>query len=68
MPHNIVFVQPGSRQEVAEAAQNMKPDALDKQGRAFIATDHAKIIAATKVVEPGQKETLKFTAPTEEGD
>ena len=68
MPHNVVFVQPGARQEVANAAQNMKPGALDKQGRAFIPKDRAKIIAATKVVEPGQKETLKFTAPTEKGD
>ncbi len=68
MPHNLVFVQPGSRQEVAEAAQNMKPDALDKQGRAFIPKDHAKIIAATRLVEPDQKETLKVTAPATEGE
>ncbi|MEO7319538.1 MAG: plastocyanin/azurin family copper-binding protein, partial [Chthoniobacteraceae bacterium] len=68
MPHNIVFVQPGSRQEVAEAAQNMKPDALDKQGRAFIPKDHPKIIAASKLVEPDQKETLKIKAPATEGE
>ena len=68
MPHNLVFVQPGARQEVAEAAQNMKPDALDKKGRAFVPKDHAKIIEASKLIEPGQKETLKLTAPATEGD
>ena len=68
MPHNLVFVLPGARQEVAEAAQNMKPDQLDKQGRAFVPKDHKKIILATKLVEPGQKETLKVTAPGEEGE
>ena len=68
MPHNIVFVQPGARQEVAEAAQNMKPDQLDKQGRAFVPQEHTKIIEASKLIEPGQKETLKLTAPAAEGD
>lgn len=68
MPHNFVVVQPASRQEVAEAAQNMKPDALDSQGRAFIPKDHPKIIAGSKLVEPGHKETLKLKVPDTEGE
>ena len=72
MGHNIVFVEPGTRQAVAEAAQTMKPDALDKEGRAFIPQQGKKmdkrIIGASKLVEPGQKETLKLTAPKQEGE
>jgi azurin len=67
MPHNFVIVKPGTREKTGLAAATMKPDALDKQGRAFIPTS-PDILAATKLVESGQKETLKFTAPNEEGD
>ena len=72
MPHNFVVVQPGTRQAVAEAAQTMKPDSLDKQGRAYIPQDRKntdkRVIAATKLTEPGQKETIKVTAPSKEGE
>jgi azurin len=67
MPHNFVIVKPGSREKVGLAASTMKPDDLDKQGRAFVPKS-SDILAATKLVEPGQKETLKFTAPNEAGD
>jgi len=68
MPHNLVFVEPGARQQVAEAAQSMAPTSLDKQGRAYIPKDDRKILAASKLVEPGRKETLKITAPAKEGE
>jgi hypothetical protein len=39
----------------------------DKQGRAFV-PKNKKILAASKLVEPGEKETLKLTAPEKPGD
>jgi hypothetical protein len=49
----------------------MQPTALDKQGRAFLPAGgelSRKVLAATKLTEPGQKETLKLTAPSKVGD
>jgi glucose/arabinose dehydrogenase/azurin len=66
MPHNLVVVQPGAREEVGLEAQSMKPTP-DRQGRVYIPRNK-KIIAASKLIEPGQKETLKLTAPSETGN
>jgi glucose/arabinose dehydrogenase/azurin/HEAT repeat protein len=66
MPHNIVIVQPGAREEVGTQAQTMSPKP-DRQGRLYV-PNNKKIIAASKLVEPGQKETLKLTAPEKPGD
>ena len=68
MPHNLVIVKPGTRQKVAESVQTAKPDKLDKQGRAYVPEKDANVIAATKLVEPGQKETIKVSAPGEPGE
>ena len=67
MGHNLVVVKPGTKEKVGTAAGTMTPDKLDGEGRAFLpkSTD---IIAATKLVEPDQKVSLKLTAPTEEGE
>jgi glucose/arabinose dehydrogenase/plastocyanin len=66
MPHNLAIVKPGTREKVGIASSKMKPDELDDKGRAFLpATDD--IIDATKLVEPGHKQTLKLTAPSQEG-
>jgi lysophospholipase L1-like esterase/azurin/glucose/arabinose dehydrogenase len=67
MPHNFVIVRPGARPAVGAATATMRPDQLDSQGRAFI-PNNPNIIAATKLVEPGQRQALKLTAPTQEGD
>jgi azurin len=70
MPHNLVVVQPGSREAIGVVADKMQPTQLDKQGRPFVPTQKelaAKILAATKLIEPGQKETLKLTAPKQAG-
>jgi len=67
MPHNLVFVMPNSRKEVAEAATPMKPEQLDAQGRAYIPKS-TKILAATRMVDPGKNERLQVTAPAEEGE
>ncbi|HYR58620.1 MAG TPA: plastocyanin/azurin family copper-binding protein, partial [Chthoniobacteraceae bacterium] len=72
MPHNIVFVEPGTRQAVAEAAQTMNPGALDKEGRAYIPQDgkrmDKRVLEASKLIEPGQKDTIKLSAPKREGE
>jgi azurin len=67
MPHNLTVLNPGSRERVGKAAMLMKPDQLDAQGRAYVPADPA-VLAATKLLEAGEKETLKLTAPQEEGD
>ena len=67
MGHNLVIVKPGTKEKVGTASATMTPDKLDGQGRPFL-PNSSDILAATKLVEPGQKETLKFTAPTEEGE
>src|SRR5204863_3107819 len=48
MPHNLVFVQPDSRQAVGEAAQNMRPDELDRRGRAYFPQNNWRIIDGTR--------------------
>ncbi len=70
MPHNLVVTTPGAREEIGALADKMQPTTLDRQGRAFVPTARNvanKILAATKLVEPGQKETLKLIAPTRTG-
>ena len=67
MPHNLVFVQPGTLQAVAEAVQANPPDKLDSQGRAYVPDKDSRVLGATKLVDPGQKETLSMTAPGKEG-
>ena len=67
MPHNLVFVQPGTLQAVAIAVQTQAPDKLDSQGRAYVPENDPRVIAATRLVEAGQSETLNITAPANEG-
>ncbi|HEX8311863.1 MAG TPA: PVC-type heme-binding CxxCH protein [Chthoniobacteraceae bacterium] len=66
MPHNLVIVAPGSREEIGQAAQTMPPT-MDKEGKAYVPKS-AKVLLASKLLDPRQKETLKFTAPKEPGD
>jgi len=67
MPHNFVVVKAGSREKVGNAAMTLPPTKLDGQGRAYIPSS-PDILAATKLLEPGQKQTLQLTAPKEEGE
>lgn len=72
MPHNIVFVQPGLRQKIAEEVQTKRPDQVDKEGRAYLPGDgknlDPRVFGASRITEPGQKETLKLKAPSKEGE
>ena len=67
MPHNLVVVKPGAREAVGRLAEKMRPDSLDSEGRAFIPR-HEGILAATKLLDSGNKAALKLTAPDEEGN
>jgi glucose/arabinose dehydrogenase/azurin/lysophospholipase L1-like esterase len=66
MPHNLVVTQAGARQKVGMAAMELPPGHTDRQGRAYV-TEDKEIVAATKMLENGQAETLKLTAPRTEG-
>ncbi len=68
MPHNIVFVEPGTRKAVAESVQTMPPTQLDKHGRAYVKEKDKRVLDASRLLEPGKKETLKLTAPETEGE
>lgn len=67
MPHNLVVVRPGTRETVGAAASTMRPDQVDNRGRAYLPRTDA-VLAATRLLEPNQKETLKITAPETEGE
>jgi azurin len=67
MPHNIVITQPGAREEVGMEAQTMKAEP-DKNGKMFVPPKNKKILASTKLVEPGQKEIVKLTVPSKPGN
>jgi len=66
MPHNFVITEPGAREEVGMQAQTMQPNP-DKEGRVYI-PKNKKMIAASKLLEAGQTQTLKLTAPKTPGD
>jgi azurin len=66
MPHNLVFVMPGTLQEVATAVQTQAPDKLDSKGRAYVLENDPRILDATKLVEAGKSETLHLVAPAKE--
>jgi azurin len=66
MPHNLVIVKPGKRPEIGMMSATMKPDELDSEGRAYLPKS-ADIVAATKLVEPGQFQKISFTAPATPG-
>lgn len=68
-PHNLVIVAPGKHLEIGTAAMTLRPDNLDKIGRAHLPAAYEKdILAATKLLEPGQHETLRMTAPSKPCD
>ncbi|HZN67889.1 MAG TPA: PVC-type heme-binding CxxCH protein, partial [Tepidisphaeraceae bacterium] len=67
MPHNLVVVNGGTRDDVGNAAMKMRPDQLDDRGRPFVPRNR-NVLGATKLLEPGQRETLKMMAPDREGE
>jgi len=66
MPHNLVVITPGAVEEIGTATEKMPPEP-DAEGRLYVPAS-PKILYATKLLDPGQKAKLSFTAPTEPGD
>jgi azurin/lysophospholipase L1-like esterase len=63
MPHNILIVKPGATEEVGLAAQAMGADGF----KAGFRPESDKILAGTRMLDHGQEDTIRFTAPTEPG-
>ena len=65
MPHNFAIVQPGALQEVGELAEatGTAPDAM---ARNYIPNSD-KILLASRLLQPGEKQTLIFQAPKAPG-
>jgi hypothetical protein len=66
MPHNLVVVRPGAREKVGIAAMALTPEDRDTRGRAYV-PESADIVAATKLLETGQTESLRVPAQRTEG-
>src|SRR5258706_8700054 len=66
MPHNMVIVKPKTREKIGLAAAAMKADELDGEGRHYV-PNSSEILAASRMLQAGQRESLKLTAPSEEG-
>lgn len=67
MPHNLVITVPGGREEIGMAADRLpKPTRRDSEGRSYVPPS-PKVLHATRLLEPGETETLNFEAPSEPG-
>ena len=66
MPHNLAILAPGSLEEIGTATEKMSTEP-DAEGRLYIPVS-PKVLHATKLVAPGQKTQLAFTAPVEPGE
>ena len=65
MPHNIVFVQMGAKEEVGQLADKMAAD--PESARKHYVPDSPKVLFATPIVDDHAQVTLEFTAPVKPG-
>lgn len=65
MPHNLVFIKPGSLEEIGNLAeqQGTQPGALERH---YVPSSN-KVLLASKLLQPQLSEKLSFTAPIEPG-
>ena len=66
MPHNLVLTARGALATVGMAAEAMASDP-DAWSRSYV-PELDEVIAATRLLQPGESETLSFEAPSEPGD
>ena len=66
MQHNLVFVRPGSVEDVGELV-NVMAKASDAAERNYVPPSQ-DVLLWTNLVEPGQSVTLEFIAPMQVGD
>jgi azurin len=64
MPHNLVILQPAAEAGVIAAVNALGLEGMDK---GFV-PEVPGIVAATKLLQPQQKQTIQFQAPAEPGD
>ena len=64
MPHNIVFVQPGTADEVGLAAMQLGAKGFDLQW----VPESDKIIASSKLVDHKGEAVIEFKAPGKPSD
>ena len=65
MPHNLVLVALGAREEVGRAAEEMAAEAGAWE-KGYI-PDSGKILQATRLLKPGESELLTFNVPSKPG-
>ena len=63
MPHNFLLVEPGAADSVGESALKM---GIRGPGRDYV-PEMPEVLYYTRLIEPGQADTIYFTAPTEPG-
>jgi azurin len=63
--HNLVIVQPSAADEIGLAGNEMAKDA-NGLAKGFV-PDSPKILHATKLLNQGESQTLRFTAPDTPG-
>ena len=66
MPHNLVVVAPGAREEIGQTAERMPPEP-DGKGLLYVPQSE-KVLAAMKLVGIGETAKLTFIAPEQEGE
>jgi putative heme-binding domain-containing protein len=66
MPHNFVLAAVGALAQVGLAAEAMAADPQASE-RHFV-PDLPQVLLATRLLQPGQSQTLEFAAPEEPGD
>ena len=64
MPHNLLLVQPGKIDEIANQAMVMGAAGF---ANGFI-PDNKNILWHTKLLDAGKEEVIEFTTPTKPGD
>lgn len=66
MQHNLIICRPGEKvaMKVAQTAWLLGAQAIEKQ----YVPDLPEVLVHTKVVNPGQEDSVTFTTPGEEGD
>lgn len=63
MSHNVVFTQPGKRQEIVDAALKLGQDGPKRN----YLPDSPQILAAIPVLQPGQTDSVLFRVPRKTG-
>lgn len=61
-PHNFLLIDPGTLQEVGTAADAELTDPAFLEDRQAVPTSNY-VLHHTKLLQPGESETLEFTAP-----